>query len=89
VCSASKHSTPPPAANRQLVAWLAGFGTISLVGVEGTGSYGAGVTRHLTDKGIQVVEVDRPNRQARHRACKTDAVDAISAARAALTALLH
>ena len=33
---------------RRLVAWLAGFGEISLVGVEGTGSYGAGLTRHLT-----------------------------------------
>lgn len=70
---------------RQLVAWFAGFGTISLVGVEGTGSYGAGVARHLTGKGIRVVEVDRPNRQARHRAGKTDAIDAIAAARAALT----
>ncbi len=70
---------------RRLVAWLAGFGTISLVGVEGTGSYGAGLARHLTDKGIRVVEVDRPNRQARHRAGKTDAIDAIAAARAALT----
>jgi transposase len=70
---------------RRLVAWLAGFGTISLIGVEGTGSYGAGVTRHLTDKGIRVVEVDRPNRQARHRAGKTDAIDAIAAARAALS----
>ncbi len=52
---------------RHLVAWLAGFGTISLVGVGGTGSYGAGIARHLTDKGIRVVEVDRPNRQARPR----------------------
>jgi transposase len=70
---------------RQLVAWLGGFGTISLVGVEGTGSYGAGLTRYLTGKGIRVVEVDRPNRQARHRAGKTDVIDAIAAARAALT----
>ncbi len=70
---------------RQVVAWLAGFGDIILVGVEGTGSYGAGVARHLTDKGIRVVEVDRPNRQARHRAGKTDAIDAIAAARAALS----
>ena len=70
---------------RRLVAWLAGFGTIGLVGVEGTGSYGAGICRHLTGKSIRVVEVDRPNRQARHRAGKTDAVDAIAAARAALT----
>lgn len=46
------------------------------------GSYGVGTTRHLTGKGVRVVEVDRPNRQARHRAGKTDA---IAAARAALT----
>jgi transposase len=70
---------------RRLVAWLAGFGDIGLIGVEGTGSYGAGIARHLTEKGIRVVEVDRPNRQARHRAGKTDAVDAIAAARAALS----
>jgi transposase len=70
---------------RRLVAWLASFGTIVKVGVEGTGSYGAGLARHLAGKGIDVVEVDRPNRQARHRAGKTDAVDAIAAARAALT----
>ena len=58
---------------RRLVAWLAGFGDIDLIGVEGTGSYGAGIARHLGGKGIRVVEVDRPNRQARHRAGKTDA----------------
>ena len=68
---------------RRLVAWLAGFGEVVKVGVEGTGSYGAGLARHLAGKGIDVVEVDRPNRQARHRAGKTDAVDAIAAARAA------
>lgn len=71
--------------HRNLVAWLAGFGTINKIGVEGTGSYGAGIARHLTGKGITVVEVDRPNRQARHRGGKSDAVDAIAAARAALT----
>jgi transposase len=70
---------------RRLVAWLASFGDIALVGVEGTGSYGAGIARHLTGNSIRVVEVDRPNRQARHRAGKTDAVDAIAAARAALS----
>jgi transposase len=70
---------------RELVAWLAGFGTISLVGVEGTGSYGAGLSRHLVCKGIAVVEVDRPNRQARHRGGKSDSVDAVAAARAALS----
>ena len=71
--------------HRNLVAWLASFGVIDKIGVEGTGSYGAGVARHLTGKGITVVEVDRPNRQARHRAGKSDAIDAIAAARAALS----
>lgn len=71
--------------HRDLVHWLAGFGAIDKVGVEGTGSYGAGIARHLTGKGITVVEVDRPNRQARHRGGKSDAVDAIAAARAALS----
>jgi transposase len=47
-----------------LLAWLASFGTVVLVGVEGTGSYGAGLTRHLQAAGIKVVEVDRPDRQS-------------------------
>jgi transposase len=54
-----------------------------LVGVEGTGSYGTGLTRHLQGAGITVVEVDRPNRQRRRRAGKSDTHDAVSAARAA------
>ena len=52
-------------------------------GVEGTGSYGAGLTRYLHSEGIRVVEVDRPNRQRRRRHGKSDPEDAISAARAA------
>jgi transposase len=51
----------------RLLAWLRSFGTVSLVGVEGTGSYGAGLTRHLTAAGVRVVEVDRSDRQERHR----------------------
>ena len=56
----------------QLPGWLGGFGTIALVGVEGTGSYGAGLARHLAAAGVQVVEVDRADRQDRHRAGKSD-----------------
>lgn len=67
----------------KLACWLASFGTVVLVGVEGTGSYGAGLARHLTAEGIDVVEVDRPNRQLRRRQGKTDPLDAIEAARAA------
>jgi transposase len=68
----------------QLLAWLTSFGRISEVGVEGTGSYGAGLTRHLAGAGITVVEVDRPDRAARRRQGKSDPIDAIAAARAVL-----
>jgi transposase len=69
---------------QRLVGWLRSHGRVERVGVEGTGSYGAGLTRLLARAGIDVVEVDRPNRQARHRAGKSDTVDAVAAARAAL-----
>jgi transposase len=72
-----------PAGYRALLGWLKGFGTIELVGVEGSGSYGAGLTRHLQQRGVRVVEVDRPNRQRRRRRGKSDPEDAIAAARAA------
>jgi len=70
---------------RRLLSWLRSHGELTLVGVEGTGSYGVGVSRHLTRAGIAVVEVDRPNRQTRHRKGKSDPVDAVAAARAALS----
>ena len=60
------------------------FGDIARIGVEGTGSYGAGITRHLADAGIEVLEVDRPDRSDRRRKGKDDDLDAISAARAGL-----
>jgi transposase len=72
-----------PAGYAQLLAWFGGFGTLSLVGIEGTGSYGAGLARHITAAGIRVVEVDRSDRQDRRRQGKSDPLDAISAARAA------
>ena len=59
------------------------FGSVAQVGVEGTGSYGAALARFLREPGIEVLEVDRPNRQERRRKGKTDTVDAIEAARAA------
>jgi transposase len=70
---------------RQLVSWLRSHGELVLVGVEGTGSYGVGVSRYLQREGVTVVEVDRPNRQTRHRKGKSDPVDAVAAARAALS----
>jgi transposase len=55
-----------------LLGWLTGFGTVALAGVEGTGSYGAGLARYLAAAGVRVVEVDRADRQDRHRQGKSD-----------------
>ena len=66
-----------------LLGWLAEFGTVALVGIEGTGSYGAGLARHMAAAGVRVVEVDRAARQDRRRQGKSDPLDAVSAARAA------
>jgi transposase len=68
----------------QLLDWLAGFGPVARVGVEGTGSYGAGLTRFLTGRGIEVLEVNRPDRAQRRRRGKSDPIDAENAARAVL-----
>ena len=70
------------AGHADLVVWLSGFGTVEAVGVEGTGSYGADLTRRLADAGLRVVEVDRPDRATRRRQGKTDTLDAVAAARA-------
>jgi len=72
-----------PAGYARLLGWLGGFGTVSLVGIEGTGSYGAGLARHIAAAGVRVVEVDRADRQDRRRRGKSDPLDAVSAARAA------
>ncbi|MEQ4305954.1 IS110 family transposase [Plantactinospora sp. B6F1] len=69
-----------------LLGWLRSFGALVLVGVEGTGAYGAGLARHLRAAGIRLVEVDRPDRKARRWQGKSDPVDAEAAARAALAA---
>ena len=69
---------------RELVGWAKGFGPIACFGVEGTGSYGAALARHLRDGGHAVVEVDRPDRRTRRLQGKSDPTDAESAARAVL-----
>ena len=68
-----------------LLTWLRSFGELALVGVEGTGSYGAALARHLSATGVHVLEVSRPNRQVRRRYGKSDVVDAIAAARAVMS----
>ncbi|TCC15406.1 IS110 family transposase [Kribbella speibonae] len=67
-----------------VLAWLRSFGSVVLVGVEGTGAYGSGLTSYLTDQGVTVVEIDRPSRKTRRTAAKSDPIDAEAAARAAL-----
>jgi len=69
---------------RSLLRWLRRHGAVASVGVEGTGAYGAGLARHLTQEGVVVVEVNRPDRQRRRQRGKSDTVDAEAAARAAL-----
>jgi transposase len=66
-----------------LLEWLDEFGSAALVGIEGTGSYGAGLARYMAGAGVRVVEVDRADRQDRHRQGKSGPLDAVSAARAA------
>ncbi|GAB3333902.1 IS110 family transposase [Micromonospora halotolerans] len=74
-----------PAGHRQLLTWLKQHGSVTVIGVEGTGAYGAGLTRYLHTQDITVVEVDRPDRTTRRHHGKSDPVDAEAAARAALT----
>src|SRR5213595_2358107 len=54
-----------PAGYAALLEWMRDFGPVTRVGVEGTGAYGAGLARFLRRAGVEVIEVDRPNRQAR------------------------
>ena len=68
----------------ELERWSRGLGETHASGIEGTGSYGAGVARFLTSRGHTVVEVNRPDRSTRYRKGKSDPTDAEMAARAVL-----
>ncbi len=70
---------------RQLLAWARSFGVLARAGVEGTGSYGAALSRYLRRSGLTVIEVNRPDRAARRSHGKTDTIDAVAAARAVLS----
>jgi transposase len=72
-----------PAGYPKALAWVRGFGPVERIGVEGTGSYGAGLTRYLHNQKVTVVEVSCPDRQRRRSHGKSDPVDAVAAARAA------
>lgn len=68
-----------------LLSWASSFGVLSRAGVEGTGTYGAGLCRVLLDNGVAVFEVNRPDRAKRRQRGKSDPTDAESAARAVLS----
>ncbi len=66
-----------PSGYRSLLAWMAGHGQLERIEVEGTGTYGAALTRQLrATADVQVVEVDRPDRKARRAHGKSDPLDA-------------
>lgn len=69
---------------RHLSEWLARRGRLVAVGVEGTSSWGAGLARFLTGRGVRVLEVNRPDRRTRRARGKSDPIDAEAAARAVL-----
>jgi transposase len=71
-----------PAGYAELLGWAQRLGQPDAWGIEGTGSFGAGLARFLRAHGQVVVEVNRPDRQARRRRGKSDPLDAEAAARA-------
>src|SRR3712207_599094 len=70
---------------QELEAWARSFGPVRAYGVEGSGSYGSGLSRFLQAGGPTVLEVNRPNRQLRYQQGKSDPLDAEGAARAVLS----
>lgn len=80
-----KEFPTPQTGYRRAVAWLIGHGPLTAVGVEGTSSYGRGITTELTTAAVRVVEVDRTRPAERRKRGKTDALDAYRAARSVLS----
>jgi transposase len=68
---------------RQLLAWMRSFGEVQRIGIESTGSYGAGLLRFMQQAGIEVLEVTTPDKHDRRRRGKNDDLDAQNAAHAA------
>lgn len=66
---------------RRLLDWSKALAEDLQFGIEGTGSFGAGLSRFLAEQGQKVIEVDRPNRKARRAKGKSDPLDAEQAAR--------
>ena len=68
---------------RQMLAWMRSLGNVQRIGIESTGSYGAGLLRFMQDAGIEVLEVTTPDKHDRRRRGKNDDLDAQNAAHAA------
>jgi transposase len=80
-------SFPADAAGyRELLTWVRRFGPIAALGVESTGSYAAGLVRHMRAQGLEVLEVNQPHPHTRRRRGKSDPIDAEMAARHVLAA---
>ncbi|WP_240542965.1 IS110 family transposase [Solihabitans fulvus] len=73
------------AGHTALLAWARSHGRVHAAGIEGTNSYGAGLTRHLHAAGITVVEVNQPDRRQRRQHGKPDPLDAYAAADAVMS----
>jgi transposase len=79
---ATRQAVTTPKGYRALLAWAQDLGEVVAWGVEGTGCYGAALTRFLAGHGQMVLEINRPDRSARRRRGKSDPLDAEAAARA-------
>jgi transposase len=82
---ASERLPATAAGYRQLLDWTRSFGSPGRAGVEGTGFSGAALARFLRQEGVEVTEVNRPDRAARRSRGKTDTIDAEAAAHAVLS----
>ena len=81
---AEKHVPVTTYGYKELERWSRSLGEVHAFGIEGTGSYGAGIARFLTGRDYAVIEVNRPDRSVRFRKGKSDPTDAEMAARAVL-----
>ena len=86
---AERHEPATSYGYGELERWSRNLGEVRAFGVEGTGSYGAGLVRFLTGRGFTVLEVNRPDRLVRYRKGKSDPTDAGMAARAVLAGVAN
>ena len=80
---ATESFTTTRAGYRAMLRWMRAHGDIARVGIECTGSYGAGLMRHLDAAGIEVLEVTAGDKADRRKRGKDDTIDAEQAAHAA------